>query len=98
MSTEIRNEFLDEMGDYPVNLLRDYLASQDIDWVSVIELGDELIVSVKAADINGSIKSAEMALMGSLTSFGDYEITDLSRMVSPIDGTIVSSSLTVTAN
>jgi len=98
MSAEIRNEFLGEMGDYPVNLLRDYLADQGIDWVSVVELGDEFVISIKAADINGPIKLAEMALIGSLTSFGDYEIADLNRMVSPIDGTIVSSSLTVTAN
>jgi hypothetical protein len=98
MSIEERNEFLEEMGDYPVSILKDYLAEQGITWASVIELGDEMVISVKAADINGSIKLAEMALIGSLTSFGDYEITDISRMVSPIDGAIVSSSLTVVAN
>jgi hypothetical protein len=85
----------------PKALLEELLMENDWcqDQVSVIELGDEeLVATIYAAAINGSIKLAEMALIGSLTAYGDYEVLSVSRMVSPMDNTIVSSSLTIKAN
>lgn len=63
----------------------------DADSFNVVEIGDELHVTV-------ANNALARAMLGTMTAYGDYEITDVTRMVAPFTGNVVSVTITATQN
>lgn len=79
-----------------VQALQDYLTSQQWDNVGVIAIGDELYVTIRSENYD-YLPMAANALAGTLTAYGDYEITDR-RAMQTGDGELVSVTYTVQSN
>ena len=78
MNTDTRNEFLEEMGDFPINILAQYLTSEGWSGFNITELpGDE--IQVKFFCNKGAANLFRAGVIGALTAYGDYEIINFYR-------------------
>lgn len=80
----------------PREALIEYLASQDWQNVSVVEILGKLHVTIRS-DHYHALKTAAWALAGSLTAYGDYEIVDRQAMQTA-GGELVSVTYQVQSN
>ena len=77
----------------------EYLLENEWENVGVIEIGDSLHLTLRQENWN-SVGGGINFLAKGLAQFlaGDYELVDVSRMISPIDGKLVSITLEVVSN
>jgi hypothetical protein len=59
-----------------------YLTSQEWENIGVVEIAGNLHVTIRS-DHYHALKVAALALAGSLTAYGDYEIVDRTAMQPP---------------
>jgi len=77
-------------------IMVEYLSENDWEDVGVIEIGESLYLTLRQENWNVAVSFMAKGLAQFLD--GDYELVDVSKMISPIDGKAVSITLEVVSN
>ena len=80
----------------PADLLREYLTDEDWQNLTVVEVAGELYVTINKAHYL-ALRIAARALYDSLTAYGDYDVTDSTKMMTP-DRELISVTYQVRSN